>query len=315
MCDIAKRPGYEPPKVLYWPGHDNTTCTGSGTPLGDDYKNIEPCPHHHHCSIGSIAISPLLYLQINLKDSPYKTTQISNWAGEFSTIFNKYQTEFPYLNVRNITGLSSHWNPRYGKDWDDFRYKACSGQFTDPNIYGVWSPGSSACSTFMTQQYCPTRMGLRGCQDYCRQYSNPHCDDAAYKYCNDRKRTKDPDFCSCINSSLPNPYCLDPNCKLEGYQPTNVRSKPCNITEIDCTQIIDAQGNSNSSFKDISQYQVCEAGTCDVAKGDTCIKGKSSNNNKGWQFLEENLMLFMVICFILAIISAFVLKHSEDGRL
>jgi len=83
----------------------------------------------------------------------------------------------------------------------------------------------------------------------------PPCDSLIKAYCKMPEHKDDPK-CACLNSSIDHPLCFDAKCMKSGYYTKAMRDKGCNITQINCNQIIDAetQGKVILDRAKVTQY-------------------------------------------------------------
>jgi len=209
------------------------------------------------------------------------------------------------------------------RDWAAFRTACCLGQGDLTKCGQYWTPNipSSACGNFLIG-YCPNNLHEVQCKNYCINNPSKQCTDGALKYCKDNP--EDP-FCACISANwgpfgTSVPYCIDQTCITKGYKPPEA-PKNCQIVE--CNQIIKVTGDDNSEIKNLKQ--VCEASIdgrkCVQVSADPmnpkCTKfegGSNGGNGFNWkQWIQDHLILILIIVFITLVILAFALRIGEKN--
>lgn len=133
-------------------------------------------------------------------------------------------------------------------------------------------------------------------------------------------------ICSCINSQIPRPECLDIDCTKSGYRTTTMKRDCGNMEYYDCRQLIDINKNENIKLDRSKFQQICggEIQEKEKEKTDKKIIYTSKekiilpeiihNIIKEYNISDEIFILF-IIMFIIIIIMIAQNKSSKSPSL
>jgi len=138
--------------------------------------------------------------------------------------------------------------------------------------------------------------------------NSPPCDDYIKKMCKmpDNEHTK---FCSCFNSNIEHPACFDKRCIDGGYKTTAMKNKGCNITTINCNQIINAETQGKVILDKAKMNQHC--GNIDKGSSPLTIPSTPAwqpntvpidQTQKSMSSKKKKQIVFIVIIFFILIL-------------